>query len=329
MLLRFVFTTALFFGGCAANVLAVESSPSSAIENHEIHLPCLHSGSIHQNTDQSAFLTVNFAVTNNTLFANNNPIFPPSIPMRLNARRYRELDKSDADIPLTFSLDVKPFLSHSGNTFLLKITLLDLLGEPAVTDTVAIDLLQDSNGTLDISRIRLDPTHGSNRSWQLKYWRTRVNECLIAMKNSAMSSFTRPSERPPCSHHHHHTHPSPYMTTEPANNNPSTSNSKSGTSAFSSVSIYKSHHRFHHGPHGHHRAYYRYLRQAILPGVLGMTAALIACGVGFVVGKVSISLYLHFKDNKERAKKRVKRRDVEYGDADEKQRLLIVSRGTM
>ena len=60
-----------------------------------------------------------------------------------------------------------------------------------------------------------------------------------------------------------------------------------------------------------------------------MMAALIACGIGFAVGKASISLYLHFKDNKERAKNRMKRKDVEDGDADEKQRLLIISRGTM
>lgn len=256
--------------------------------------------------------------------------------MRLNAKRYRELDKSATDIPLIFSLDVKPFLSHSGDTFLLKITFLDLLGEPVVRDKVAIDLLQDPNGTLDISRIRLDPTYESDRPWQMKYWRMRVNECLIAMKNSAMSSFAitgenSPSDHLSCSHDYHHTHPSPHMN-EAANNNPSNSNPKSGTSGFSSVSLYKSPHRFHHGHHGHHsyhRAYYRYLRQAILPGVLGMMAALIACGIGFAVGKASISLYLHFKDNKERAKNRMKRKDVEDGDADEKQRLLIISRGTM
>lgn len=69
-----------------------------------------------------------------------------------------------------------------------------------------------------------------------------------------------------------------------------------------------------------------------------MTAALIACGLGFIIGKLSISVYLHLRDHKEGAanrpnrsyrSRRVNRKDVEDGCLDEKEQLLVISRGTM
>ncbi|GFF24151.1 hypothetical protein IFM46972_00944 [Aspergillus udagawae] len=276
MLLRFLSLAGLCLGrGVAA--LAPQGHPAdiqtSNIQHsrhfYKIDIPCSHcafsDAECSQSPESKSYVTIDFSSDNGTLYANHEPVFPPSLPMQFSA--IKRSDSGDQSVQVAYSLDARPFPAQPGallgETFLLKLRLFDLHSRPVTHDLVAVAVSRRNDGTLSISKVERSPfrRHGHMTSpWRLL--KSHIKPYLDQLAGGA--SADGEGER---QHHRRPLHADIYRFKNPASH-------YHNTMPWSSRD----------------RSFMRLVRPVILPALLGVAAGLCACLVGFVVGKVMISL---------------------------------------
>ncbi|KAE8152846.1 hypothetical protein BDV25DRAFT_150472 [Aspergillus avenaceus] len=282
-------TGALYLSGCAAMSLprthnADLSSRTEVISTPPlVNVPALGcTFSYEQCTEDvasSTHLAFVFSAENGTLLANNQTIFPSSLPMQLDAQRYWQ--SGEETVSLTYGLEARPMSSRPdgavGDITLLKLKLYDLQGRPASDFVIVISLSQDQNKNLVISRVDTKPIashhHGQPSSWMnrlsanLDAVRDALKECI----HGGPPGHPRPGMNPPHGPHGHHMPPpvDKHRTIAPER-------------------------------HDHHGQGYwssreknigKLMRPVVMPALLGVIAGVVACMTGFIVGKVVISIF--------------------------------------
>ncbi|KAF7163079.1 hypothetical protein CNMCM5623_008099 [Aspergillus felis] len=277
MLLRFLSLAGLCLGrGVAA--LAPQGHPSDIQTSHiqhtrhfyKIDIPCSHcafsDAECSQSPESKSYVTIDFSSDNGTLYANHESVFPPSLPMQFPAVQHS--DSGEQSVQVAYSLDARPLPAQPGallgDTFLLKLRLFDLHGRPVTHDLVAVAVSRRNDGTLSISKVERSPfrRHGHMTSpWRV--FKSHIKPYLDHLAGGA----DRDGEGEP-RHHRRPLHADIYRFKDPASH-------YHNTMPWSSRD----------------RSFMRLVRPVILPALLGVAAGLCACLVGFVVGRVMISLW--------------------------------------
>ncbi|KAL4895356.1 hypothetical protein BDV59DRAFT_200018 [Aspergillus ambiguus] len=325
MLLRFLSVTgALCLGSCAAfslpqnsDIDVVPQPSNSHIFSHfrQIKVPCAEcsfaDASCSSDILSTTYLTLSFSTENGTLLANDDPIFPSSVPMQFHAVRHWE--SSQQAVLLAYALDARPLPPQSGallgEIFLLKLKLFDLHGRPASDHIVSLSLAKDPNGDLLISEVEADPYHGRGRGHGRQHgysnsWLAQLGESLEAVKSAAQSCWpgSHPSEQPAVGSHPHNSPAVDAHHTMAPESHP------------------------HHSTPGYRPPYWagkgsngpQMLQPVILPALLGVIAGIVACLTGFIVGRTIIAIYYCFRGSRQR----VPVSAVEEAIPSEKERLM-------
>jgi hypothetical protein len=178
-------------------------------------------------------------------------------------------DSGAQPVQIAYSLDARPFPAQPGallgETFLLKLRLFDLHGRPVTHDLVAVAVSRHNDGTLTIAKVERSPfhRHGHMTSpWRL--FKSHIKPYLGQLAGGPAPDGE--GEGGP-RHHRRPLHADIYRFKNPASH-------YHNTMPWSSRD----------------RSFMRLVRPVILPALLGVAAGLCACLVGFVVGKVMISL---------------------------------------
>ncbi|KAL4957659.1 hypothetical protein BDW69DRAFT_14000 [Aspergillus filifer] len=215
-------------------------------------------------------ISVTFSTENDTLLANKNIIFPAYMPMEFSAERKGDL--TSESIHVAYAIDVQP-LPHQPDMMLsdlyrLTITLMDLQGRIATESPVSFGILRDNDGNLQIIQVEessyrrfhhhLPQPHDTKTGgswWEVKKWRSL---CLDLLREKSYPwgcsldhHSAHASGRVECSHHHHQT---------PAD-------------------------------WGRDRQYMKHLRPVLVPAMMGMAAGVVACVLGFIIGKIIVAVY--------------------------------------
>ncbi|GIK05982.1 hypothetical protein Aspvir_010099 [Aspergillus viridinutans] len=274
MLLRFLSLAGLCLGrGVAA--LAPQGHPSdiqtSNIQHsrhfYKIDIPCSYcafsDAECSQSPESKSYVTIDFSSDNGTLSANHESVFPPSLPMQFPAVKHS--DSGDQSVQVAYSLDARPLPAQPGallgETYLLKLRLFDLHGRPVTPDLVAIAVSRHDDGTLSIGKVERSPFH--RHGHMTSTWRLLKSHIRPYLDQLAGGAGPDGEGQP-----RHHRRPADiYRFKNPASH-------YHNTMPWSSRD----------------RSFMRLVRPVILPALLGVTAGLCACLVGFVVGKVMISL---------------------------------------
>ncbi|KAJ5884673.1 hypothetical protein N7495_009183 [Penicillium taxi] len=260
----------LFWGAIASSIPLTSS--------HEIRLAYLPS--IEPDHSIDSYLSIKWSIQNDTLYANNNRVFPPSTSMQLQVPHIQgtqntHSDFDDHDLDLSYSLEVSPLSRDdfaSPNRILqVKMELLDLQGRPVTPNSVELDLVAHSDGSQHIAQIRLQPgriLHDDSphsRPWQMKFWKTQ------------MGTLSKPEneEQTP--------HPIPGENLAPAE-------APESHVGYLSSPYWSPTYMDHQGSKHRGHAFLRMVRPVILPALFGAIAGLAACLVGFVAGHVFLSL---------------------------------------
>ncbi|KAL5000010.1 hypothetical protein BDV10DRAFT_163771, partial [Aspergillus recurvatus] len=278
----------------AAENINVFSSPPLAIatEPYTLNLSCAECAFSYSECLENvhpAFLAIAFSTENDTLLANNDAIFPTSWPMRFHAPRHQ--GSLVDSVPLAYALDVSP-LPHQpgailGDLYHLTLTLVDLQGRRATEHPVSIGIVRDSNGDLQIIQVEeswrryhrhlhqgakgkntdksLKTEAQSNKAswWRMESWKEHYN------------TYVRGPETEPCSSESASI-PAQHCTT-PA-----------------SSSQHQSHRQRLEGWIYDGQFHSKFVRPAVISGLLGVSAAFLAGALGFLVGKVIVALYSFF-----------------------------------
>ncbi|PLN74941.1 hypothetical protein BDW42DRAFT_189532 [Aspergillus taichungensis] len=166
-------TCALYLSSCAAAAALPYLGPGSngaqiSTRKHEIMLPCAECafadrGCSRSDQTSTSYLTLKFTTHDDTLFANDQPIFPPPIPMQFHATQYQGADHryfQHKDVQVAYALEAHPVSPRPGaplgDIFHLKMSFLDLHGRPATDDLVRIVLLQTATNGLVVNDIQHD-----------------------------------------------------------------------------------------------------------------------------------------------------------------------------
>lgn len=271
-------------------------------------------------------------MTNGSLYANDDQIFPPTVSMQLHAPQYRGQANAHVggdDLELSYSLHARPLSSEeagaSSKIVRVRVDLMDLQGEPVTPNAVVLDLLAYPDGSQRITRIRMEPgkghREGHDRPWHMKFWQTQMAGIINKQKeDKQVSSLVQPSQN--TTEESTQTSPS-----NPAQTDDSEEVTQVGFifSPYWSPSAYS--HRGHgHGHrHSHHRdrTFMRLVRPVILPAVLGAAAGLVACLVGFVIGHLCMSLSVRLGLRKNRQQRRSSTVHLEDGTRGEKSVLMV------
>ncbi|KAG2417900.1 hypothetical protein HFD88_000999 [Aspergillus terreus] len=333
MLLRFLSATgALCLSSCAALSLppspasptpdidldVVPQPPTSHILSHfrQIKVPCAEcsfTDSCDGSSGSNSYLTLSFTTENTTLLANDDPIFPSTVPMQFHALRHWAAGQQA--VLLAYALDARPLPPTPGallgDIFLLKLKLFDLHGRPASDHLVSISLAKDTAGDLLISDIESVPFHGRGGGGHRRprpSWLARLGESLEAVKSAAQSCW---EDAPPA-----------------AGNDRVTGTAHGAVmDAHRTMAPNPNPHR----PGGYRPPYWmgrggsgngaKMLQPVVLPALLGVIAGIVACLTGFIVGRTVIAVYYCFRGAG-------RRRGGEHavvpaeGVADEKERLM-------
>ncbi|RAL12531.1 uncharacterized protein BO97DRAFT_424615 [Aspergillus homomorphus CBS 101889] len=296
MLLHYLSVTgALCLSSCAAAAAAVPysyiSSPRSA-SAHQINLPavpCAFSdSSCNEALDPLAHLTIDFSTQNGILLANKQPIFPASVPMQFSVDR--KWDANKQSVSVAYALDVRPLPSHPGapvgDIYHLKLRLFDLHGRPVTDHAVAIGLVRDTVGNLQITVI--DPNssreHGhGNKIWRMKEWKSQVESYV----QNAKEAVTDCLKTTPFSHgHHEHEQDDPHHAPAPA---AQPSHETAASTKYPPVFRTSQNGQFLWT--GRERGVMRQIRAIIFPALLGVLAGGVACVIGYLLGRMIISVY--------------------------------------
>ncbi|KAL4880592.1 hypothetical protein BJY04DRAFT_71921 [Aspergillus karnatakaensis] len=248
---------------------------------------CAFSYSDCSNSLPNSFLEISLSTKHDTLLANNDPVFPPPIPMNFNAKR--SWASAPDNVPIAYSLDIEPLSHHAsaviGDLYRLKLTLVDLQGRPATDSPVTIGLVRRAGGDLEIIDLEqseipryhheiLRKLEGKNRSW----WR------METWKSYYVTYLNEETKTKTCD---------------------DTIQLTDGSIDVRVVSKCRDHQQLEDWTHCRH--FMRHVRKALIPGLLGLSACIVACLVGFVVGKVIVEVYYYFYERRAPA-------DVEGGD---------------
>ncbi|PYH79202.1 hypothetical protein BO82DRAFT_289286 [Aspergillus uvarum CBS 121591] len=307
MLLRHLSVTgALCLSSCAAAAAvpySYISSPRSA-SAHQINLPavpCAFSdSSCNEALDPLAHLTIDFSTQNGVLLANKQPLFPASVPMQFSVDR--KWDGNKQSVSVAYALDVRPLPSHPGapvgDIYHLKLRLFDLHGRPVTDHAVAIGLVRDTADNLQITVI--DPNssreHGhGNKIWRMKEWKSKVESYV----NNAKEAVTDCLKTTPFSHgQHEHDHdqarPHPHDSPVPA----ATVNSHETSASTKYPPVFRTSHNGQFFWSGRERGVMRQIRAIIFPALLGVVAGGVACVIGFLLGRMIISVYFWAQDSR-------------------------------
>lgn len=274
-------------------------------------------------------------MTNGSLYANNDQIFPPTISMQVHAPQYRGQSNArvgDEDLELSYSLHARPLSSEeSGATSKIvrvRVDLMDLQGEAVTPNAVVLDLLAHPDGSQRITRIRMEPgkghREGHDRPWHMKFWQTQMEGIINHSKEKENKQISSPAE------------PSQPKTEDPTQISPSdvaqpNDKSEEVTQVGFIFSPYWSPAAYSHRGHGHHRhphnrdrTFMRIVRPVILPAVLGAAAGLVACLVGFIIGHMCMSLSVRLGLRKNRKQRRTSAVHLEDGTFREKSVLMPI-----
>ncbi|KAL4923697.1 uncharacterized protein BDV17DRAFT_233340 [Aspergillus undulatus] len=230
----------------------------------------------------SSLLRVTISTKNDTLLANDEIIFPASMPMEFHAQR--SWSSGSESVPVAYALDVQP-LPHQpdgelGGLYRLTLTLVDLQGRPATESPVAIGMVRDTEGNFEIIQVEessrrrfhhhLAPASEAkkDRSWwatkkakslyvdllhKTSYsWHYGSGSKLAHVKGNEVDVHVDCGHDDGHGHHHHHQSPTDW---------------------------------------GRNRHYLKHLRPVLLPGLMGLLAGVLSCVLGFLVGKVIVSIY--------------------------------------
>ncbi|KAF7114575.1 hypothetical protein CNMCM5793_009220 [Aspergillus hiratsukae] len=277
MLLRFLSLAGLCLGrGVAAlspqgHTADIQTSNDQHTRHfYKIDIPCSHcafsDAECSQNPDSKSYVTIDFSTDNGTLYANHEPVFPPSLPMQFPAVKH--WDSGVQPVQVAYSLDARPFPAQPGallgETFLLKLRLFDLHGRPVTHDLVAVAVSRRTDGTLTIGKVERSPFH--RHGHMTSPWRFLKSHIKPYLDQLAGAAAEGEGEGEP-GHHRRPLHADIYRFKNPASH-------YHNTMPWSSRD----------------RSFMRLVRPVILPALLGVAAGLCACLVGFVVAKVMISL---------------------------------------
>ncbi|KAF3388532.1 hypothetical protein F1880_004514 [Penicillium rolfsii] len=300
---------------------------------HELHLPYLPSLSPEHDSD--AYLALQWTVTNGSLYANNDQIFPPTISMQVHAPQYRGQSNArvgDEDLTLSYSLHARPLSSaEAGATTKIvrvRVDLMDLQGEAVTPNAVVLDLLAHPDGSQRITRIRMEPgkghREGYDRPWHMKFWQTQMAGIINHGKEKDTKQNSSPA--PPSQ-----TQPEDSTQAHPSDAAAPTDDKEEVTQVGFILSPYWSPAAYSHRGHGHHRhphhrdrTFMRLVRPVILPAVLGAAAGLVACLVGFVIGHLCMSLAVCLGLRKNRQQRRSSAVHLEDGISREKSALMPI-----
>lgn len=274
-------------------------------------------------------------MTNGSLYANNDQIFPPTVSMQVHAPQYRGLANArvgEEDLELSYSLHARPLSSEEAGAtskiVRVRVDLMDLQGEPVTPNAVVLDLLAHPDGSQRITRIRMEPgrghREGHDRPWHMKFWQTQmagiINHSNKQKEDKQASVPIQPSQS--TTEESTQTRPNDAAQT---NDNEEVTQVGFIFSPYWSPSAYS--HRGHgHGHrHGHHRdrTFMRLVRPVILPAVLGAAAGLVACLVGFIIGHLFMSLSVRLGLRKDKKQRRPSAVHLEDGTRGEKSVLMV------
>ncbi|KAJ6018406.1 hypothetical protein N7499_003721 [Penicillium canescens] len=300
---------------------------------HELHLPYLPSLSPEHDSD--AYLFLKWTVTNGSLYANNDQIFPPTIPMQLHAPQFKGQANArvgEDDLELSYSLHARPLSSkEAGATSKIvrvRVDLMDFQGEPVTPNAVVLDLLAHPDGGQRVTRIQMEPgkghREGHDRPWHMKFWQTQmagiINHTDKLKENKEVSSPVQPSR----------------ATTEQStqarpSNTAQTDDIEEATQVGFIFSPYWSPSAYSHRGHGHghphrhdcDRTFMRLARPVILPAILGAAAGLVVCLVGFIIGYVCMLLSVRLGLHKNKQHRRSSDLHLEDGTCEEKSALMV------
>ncbi|GCB22909.1 hypothetical protein AAWM_05794 [Aspergillus awamori] len=266
----------------------------STTGSHQINLPaipCAFSDSTcTESFDSVSQLTIDFSTQNGTLRANQQPIFPATVPMQFTADR--KWESFVQPVQVSYALDVRPLPARPGadlgDIYYLKLRLFDQHGQAATQNSIAISLIRDAQGGLQLAMI--DPNgsrdygHG-NRVWRMKAWKeqleTYYNHAKEAVKNCVKPEHPKHEHE----HEHDHTHEHPHkMAGSSSDSHPHRRPS--------SNKYYPSSQSGHFFWTGREQSIMKIARPVILPALMGIMAGGVACIVGFLLGRLIISIYL-------------------------------------
>ncbi|KAL4906171.1 hypothetical protein BDW74DRAFT_151427 [Aspergillus multicolor] len=178
MLLRLLPVSALVLSTLTSAVEDKDIKPYSlpafsAAESHTVNLTCAKcafaSNGCSNRGRAVSFLTITFALNDDSLLVNNAAIFPPSMPMQFQANRHWISDansdmglKSESEtVKVSYTLDTKAFpsshlqgpVSSKGDIRHLTLRLFDAQGRAATERPVSIGLVRIPDGKLEVVQV--------------------------------------------------------------------------------------------------------------------------------------------------------------------------------
>ncbi|KAL3447249.1 hypothetical protein BJX65DRAFT_99924 [Aspergillus insuetus] len=251
----------------------------SAIEPYTLNLSCAECAFSYsecsENVHPNSYLSITFSTNNDTLLANDDIIFPASIPMKFFAQRHWESASSE-NVPVAYALEMQP-LPHQpnadlGDLYHLKLSLVDLQGRPATERAVSLGMIRSTDGTVRLVHVEesthrlyhhelpgMDRETGRDSWWRVKTWKSYYITYLQdhSRSKSCDSAIVE------------------------------------GADESTDVRVV-SHCREHQSlaDWSRNRHYMKHVRPVLLPALLGLMAGIVACVTGFVVGKLVVAAYL-------------------------------------
>ena len=276
---------------------------------------------------QLTIQTIEFAMENGTLFANHQAIFPVSTPMQFPAVRHwgSKTSSETEDVVLEYALNVQQVPPHVdavvGDVYRLSMRLLDLHGRPATSNQVTIGIVRNSEAKLLISHIQLESEaaaaqrHGSLRggykSWKMKQWKTQLGAYMMTVKDAVKNR--RPGSSRPAG--------SDVILEGHRKSEQELDSSQPEHTRFRILSFYQFNYI---SPHDGHRHFFRLARPIMLPAFLGILAGFVACVIGFGLGRIVASMYLHAQGQRDQLDfEEEEEEEQEREEVPEKQRLIF------
>ena len=242
--------------------------------------------------------------------------------MQIPATRYwsSKTSKETEDVHLTYALHTQRVAPRAqGKLYRFTLNLLDSQGRPATTDLVSLTLVRNAEERLLLSSIKVEPVGHRTRRWKLKYWKTQVGGYMVTVKEAVKSRLHGASNSTDklliIDGHHHSTESEQDLDSSTTPQILSDDNSHFQILSFYQFTHYPSHHS------SSNRHFLHLVRPIIMPALLGILAGFVACVIGFLVGRIGVSIYFHVQGRKQEGSA-VSAADVEEGFISEKQKLL-------
>ncbi|EEP79421.1 predicted protein [Uncinocarpus reesii 1704] len=285
------------------------------LQCHECPFPTTSEGSVVVFNDAfDSWLPLNFSTKGNTLFVNEQPIFPMvRRPTSLQGVLHRQSDmKVSPPVQMGYGLEfqVVDGRDSASNLLLFHFTVIDLAGFPVPVSTVYLPIIQSPNGDLLIVTAKANILSMPRKSWRqcrrnrrcLKHLiLARIRAFFITAKVRALSAAKKLSFKGKGCHRkphgvgspHHHERPSHQMKPH------------GGSS-----------HRQHKSMSFAHR-FCHVLKTVFLPGLIGIVATIsvVIIGIQLACGFAAVRAYCNRRRTRPIA-------DQEQGEIPEKEALM-------